>query len=284
MEELNNSVSKVDLMHLFTINTKTKERFYIGKLRNVERLYPHNYPEKAKEEQASYFNEMKRQLLAVDADVHELDKSPLIFNVRFKKEDIFLFQDYLPIVSARFNEKYHRTLPFRMNSDLRKMLSDVESTTSFTFIPSSPSGKLTSYTRFTTEGQTGVSKVHQEIEESLYAYLQSIGVSKDFIACDTASFGGKLADVVVKHDSINYSIYEIKTNMDLRKGFRESLGQLLDYANWENKINVNELVSVIPDTQTGPEIMDYIERVKQSLNLKLRVLLYDKSKNTFREV
>ena len=63
----------------------------------------------------------------------------------------------------------------------------------FTFIPvsSSLSGKHTSY-KVHYGRSDRVSKVHQEIEESLYAYLQSIGVSKISFALWHSKFGGKL--------------------------------------------------------------------------------------------
>ncbi len=283
-EDLDKTISFVDVVHLFTIRPYTKERFYIGKLFNVERLFDGNYPKNVKDAQKYYLPEMKSQLKLVGADFKRIVKSKLVFNVRIKKENINLFQDFIPIVSSCFNKQYTRTLPNKLTQELKKLLYNAELSTSFKFDSSSPVGKKTTYKRTNSGGKTNVSKLHQEIEEELYKYLLKNGVSKNSLACDTTSFGGKFADVVVQHSQDTYSIYEIKTNIDLRSGLRESVGQLLDYANWEKGIKIKELVSVVPDTQTGKQINDYISRIKSSLKYKLRILLYDKSLHTFKEV
>lgn len=283
-EKLKKSVSVVDLVHLFTINTNTKERFYVGKLLNAERIENGNYSKSVKDVQRRYLSEMKRQLTLVGADVNELDRFPLVFNVRVKKENIHLFQDYLPIISSWFNKQYNRTSPNEITPELKILLTNIESASKFKFIPSSPGGKKTAYTKTSIAGKINISKVHQEIEEHLYAFLKNNGIGVNSIACDTLSFGGKLADVVVQHSKNSYSIYEIKTNIDLRSGLREAVGQLLDYANWEKGITIKELIAVVPDTQAGQQINDYIARIKSSLTYSLKVLLYDNTNHNFKEI
>lgn len=282
--KLNSSIKKVDTVYLFTINPNSKERFYVGKLYDAEKLQPNEINKGVIRKIASYKNSMLQELRDTGANSLTLKNDPFIPNVRFKVVDKELFPEPFLIENSWFASHYFRTMPMKMDEALYELFDKLEEQLEFSFIPSSPETKVGSYTKHTKEGTTEVDKVHDEIEKALYSYLLKSGVPKSNIACDTTSFGGKLADVVVKLGNKEFNIYEIKTDTDLRRGLREAVGQLLDYATWEKSVTVKKINAVIPFSPVSSHIKQFIGRLKKNIHLRFEILLFDKDSNTFTSV
>lgn len=279
--KLNSSIKTVETVYLFTINPHSKERYYVGKLHQVENLQYDEINKKVLQTIKSYEEDMIMELKETGADYAAFKKDPFIPNVRFKIEAKELFPLPLIIQSSWFDSKYFRTAPMKMSQQLYSLLNDLEGQMKFCFIPSSPENKSGGYKKHTKEGATEVIKVHDEIEKALYNYLLKNGTNKSQIACDTTSFGGKLADVVVRLSSTNFDIYEIKTDTDIRRGLREALGQLLDYATWEKGVIVKNIYAILPYAPISDNLRDFISRLKKSVSLNLEILFFDKTNKTF---
>jgi hypothetical protein len=224
---------------------------------------------------------MVNQLRNCGADYKNLKAVPYLPNLRFRINSKEIFPNPLLIVNSWFDKKYFRTMPIKMNKELRLLFADLEKQNEFIFIPSSPAGKSNNYVRHTKEGKKNVNQLHLEIEQELYRYLLENGISKNNIACDTLSFGGKLADIVTKNNANSYSIFEIKTDPDFRRGLREAIGQLIDYSTWENSISVNKITAVLLQTNLSENLRKFILRVKRNLIINFDVMLYDRDKKVF---
>ena len=92
------------------------------------------------------------------------------------------------------------------------------------------------------------------------------GSEPDFIAIDLYEF---------------IDIYEIKTDSDIRRGLREAIGQLLDYATWEKGVTIKNIHAVLPYSPLSDKIKDFIQRIKSNININLEILFYDKTTKTF---
>jgi uncharacterized protein YjaG (DUF416 family) len=281
IEMLKLSVKTVETIYLFTINPNSKERIYVGKLHKVECLQQGEINKNVIETIRSYEKDMIQELKDTGANHSDLKKYPFVPNVRFKVEAKELFPTPMVINSSWFNKKYSRTMPMKMNSEIYALLNELEKKMQFGFLASSPKKKKGGYTKHTKEGTTQVEKIHDDIENALYNYLLQKGVSKSHIACDTTSFGGKLADIVVNFGDSNFDIYEIKTDTDIRRGLREAIGQLLDYATWEKGITIKNIHAVLPYSPISDNIKDFIQRIKRNIRINLEVLLYDKATEFF---
>lgn len=279
--KLNQAKKKIGTVYLFTINPNTKERFYVGKLFNAENISVEKTGSKIQKIFQKLHPEMLEELKEVGANYRVFKKSPFYPNVRFRIDDISLFQEPILIESSWFADKYYRTIPVKMTDELYSLLKNLETKSKFYFTPSTPDNKIGTYNKHTKEGATQVEKIHNEIERQLYKFLISEGILKSNIACDTTSFGGKLADVVVRIDNDTFNIYEIKTDIDTRRGLREATGQLLDYATWEKSISIKKIYAVLPYCSLSNDMIHYIDRLKKSITLDLNVLLYDKETKSF---
>jgi|GEM_PF-4960839 len=279
--KLNPDIKMINTVYLFTINPNTKERFYIGKLYEVEHLQSSEIKKQVREAVKSYQEEMTEELRSNGADYAAFKKDPFVPNLRFKIESKEIFPIPLLIESNLFDKKYFRTAPIKMTEELYLLLHDLEKLTQFHFIPSTPERKSGGYTKHTKEGITTVDKIHDDIEKSLYNFLLQQGVAKENIACDTTSFGGKLADIVVQLEQHTYDIYEIKTDTDIRRGLREAVGQLLDYATWETSVTINCIYAVLPYTPISEKIGAFIKRMRANISLDFKICLYNKEERTF---
>lgn len=281
VSKLNESIKKIGTVYLFTINPNSKERFYVGKLYDVDCLQFDDVNKSVLKTIESFKKDMVLELKATGADYSAFKKDPFVPNLRFKVESKEIFPAPLAIQSNWFARKYFRTMPMKMDAKLYDLLNGLETQIVFGFAPSSPDNKKGGYTKHTKEGTTQVDKVHNEIEKALYSYLIQMGIKKSNIACDTTSFGGKLADVVVNFGNDVFEIYEIKTDTDLRRGLREAVGQLLDYATWEKGVKVRKIHAVLPSVALSSHTKDFIRRLQKNLHLNLEVLLYDNTEKTF---
>jgi hypothetical protein len=223
---LNPDIKIIDTVYLFTINPNTKERYYIGKLHGVEHLQREDIPKSVSKTIRSYEQDMVNELKYYGADYTELKAEPFVPILRFKIESKEIFAEPLLIESSWFDQRYFRTTPMKMTDELSSLLRELKDRLKFNFVASSPDHKVGGYSRHIKEDTTTVDKIHNSIEKALYNYLLKKGIKKTNIACDTTSFGGKLADVVVRLNERTFEIYEIKTDTDIRRGLRHAIGTI----------------------------------------------------------
>lgn len=117
----------------------------------------------------------------------------------------------------------------------------------------------------------GISNIrlrHNDMQLTLHDKLAS-KYGKDNVGTENPSGNGLPIDVVVQNDDDTYSFYEIKTSHDPRICIREAIGQLLEYAYWNNRgPQVKNLVIV------GPNPMDdaaekYLTELKERYDLPI---------------
>lgn len=273
-----------DKIYLFTINPNTKERFYVGHIINVTRITPSEYNKKMNLLIKSNHQLMLNQLKSIGANYRNFDKHKYKPNIYFNTKDVTLFQTYIPILEAKFIKNYYRTMPYFADDFLMNMFDKLALNDKFIFEPSTPFNKLKKYRKTQKALVQDIDRLHQNIEEQLYKYLLNKGHKAINLACDSANFGANLADIVTKDKNGMYSIYEIKTNIDFRRGLRESLGQLLDYSHWHSNIKVNKIVSVLPYTNLSKELIEYCRRMKNCLNINFQLLMYNNENGSFEQI
>lgn len=282
VNRLNPSVRFLETLYLFTITPNTKQRFYVGKIRDVEVLHREVRGKKLIKAIEDNQPEMINQLQAIGANYAKIKSDPYNPNIRFETKSIELLPEWVLISNSWFDKQYFRTMPYEITGQLLNLFQNIETDLEFRFIPSTPFGKKHEYERFAKASNTTVVKTHQEMEVALYNHLLKKGIPKNKIACDTASFGGKLADVVVENkEGDSYEIYEIKTQIDLRRGLREAIGQLIDYSSWQTGKRVSKIYAVLPQTDISNNWKTFLLKVKDCIRIDLDILLFDKAKKTF---
>jgi hypothetical protein len=271
-------------LHLFTIEDKTKLRFYIGSIKNVERL---TYEEIIKEGIdtwiSQYLKEMENEVRFVHADYKKFRELKQLPNLRFTLDDLNLLPEPKIITSKTFINSYFRYRPFEVPYDL--LNSFQKKSDEVVFSPGGPGEKVSSYQRGKNENQKGlIKKYHNDIEKDLYIYLKNhLMINPNLISCGRTSIEGNIIDIAVIDNKMNYEIYEIKTTLNIRTNIRDAIGQLLDYAFWSNKIKIKKIIIVSP-SKLDEKSKEYLIRLQNILNVALEYWQYKKGSKIITEL
>lgn len=227
---------------LYSIDSETKERWWIGKIENVEvttkdeskRIYKIYRKNK-------WLKEMESQLADVDADIEDFKKIPqeTFATIKYKPSDLHLldeprqFSSKDPAVTSDYyNLKNRVSIPKFLKNE-------------FIFTSGHNKGKESS-TRSYTKSEKENSLFHNRMQTSIYKQLcadfgkNNVGTEQD------TGFGSRI-DVVVNEgekDRPKYIFYELKTSNSIRQCIREGFAQLLEYSYFPNKYLASKLIIV----------------------------------------
>lgn len=272
----------VDKVILFTINQNTSERFLIGEINQLEIIVNNETALKAAEDlMDKYYSVMRKELKMVDADLNGFHKQGFLANVRFKVNNINLYNKLLPVPNLS-KEKYRRFIPYKIYGGLEQTIDSYLSESKFIF-RNGIASTTTKYSKTSKKSIKTVERIHSEITNDLIEFLKpSYSVEKKNISVEKTSFGNNIADIVLKHTKDNISIIEVKTSDNVRRNIREALGQLLDYALWHSEIQVLELIIVVPNILNEREI-SLFEKIRSLVGLKLSLWRWDGSAINFND-
>lgn len=85
------------------------------------------------------------------------------------------------------------------------------------------------------------------------------------------NIGGKRVDLVVRTQKGSYDLYEIKTRPTARLCIREGLGQILDYAFFENNDNIGNLFIAGPN-EASPQEQKYMQSLSDFSPLPIKYI------------
>lgn len=263
---------------IYSINSDTKQRWWIGTLNNVQ-VIDENESKKVFKiyKENGWYEKMLAQLRAVDADVKEFKKNvkPAGFAViKFKPSDLQLLETPL---------EFSHTDP-AVTSDYYNLKNKVLDPSliypsGFVFHKGHNEGqasKITSYEKH----EATVSLLHNEMQTAIYNQLVDDFGEKNVGTEINAGMGNRI-DLVVRHKN-NYSFYELKTNNSVRKCIREAFGQLIEYANFYDDISIEKFVIVSPN-QSNSEIEDYLSMIRKKYNIPMYYRYFDIDTNTLHD-
>ena len=270
------NIDFIDEAYLFSIEPITKNRLLIAILRNIELLDPSSLPKKVKASFDFYAKDMVNELRIVNADYKELKHSEFYPHVKFDLNDATIFDEPLLINELKEGRKYNRFKPYKINSDLEKLLKETASPKAGIFLPGKRNIKDGGHTRVTKGHTKQIVGLHNLITKDLEAFLSpDFALKKQNISIEKTVFGNNIADIVLKKSSGTHTIIEIKTSNNIRYNIREALGQLLDYLSWDENFKVDELIIVSP-SPISEHHLGYFERIQKSLKIKLVYWEYQK--------
>lgn len=114
-----------------------------------------------------------------------------------------------------------------------------------------------------------ISLRHNAMQHKLFDRLVAKH-GKDAVGTEIATGNGTRIDVAVEADD-GYRIYEIKPYQSPRACIRDALGQLLEYAHWQNEFNATELIVVGP-RKIDADAKQYLELLRELYQLPISYL------------
>jgi len=263
-------------IYLYTINAKTKEKFWIGKLNNVEVLTRVESDKIFGEyEKKGWIQDMRNDLLNLKLSTKGLGdyKGSGLFNVRFKPSDFERYPDKTLITKNETSiTSFYYIL---LNMDNKPL---IEQTADGKFIlgrcnPSSRHSKTTIKKRFV-EKTIEYPFIHHEISKGLEQFLKR---DYDNVYAENQTGFKTSIDLVATKGKLTY-FYEIKTYNDVRTCIRQAIGQLFEYSYFPDKQLADKIFIVTPHLIADKNLIAYIKTLQDKVNLPISYMCYDMEK------
>lgn len=265
-------------LFLFTVNSETKERFWIGKLDNAEIIAAKKSEEiKQVYKRKGWLNEMKSDLEKLEIDSSNLDKwdGGNLFNVRFKPEDFTPYPSGT-LISENDNSitSYHYIL-----LHLHKTPSIEDEANSVFRLgdcrPESRSNATTLKKKYE-EKYIEYPYLHHQISFALEQVLR-----KDFdkVFAEHRTGNSTYIDLVAERKG-KLSFYEIKTHNNVMTCIRMAIGRLLEYTCYPEQKLAEKIYIVTPHRIKDKRIIKYLTFLRDSMGLPLHYMCFDVDSNS----
>lgn len=266
---------------LYTIDSISKKRFWIGEINNVE-VIDSIEAEKIKEVyiENDWHNEMESQIVDCSANAEGFSdwNGVDLFNVKFLPTDVKFNSDYYELPKENKIYELSRYSFANYEDELTPQKIDKEFVFNYDNLEQSGNyvDKLkigsSSYDR--EPKAIEVTYVHKAICDGIKAKFISQFGHKNISTENQAGYGNNRIDLVVKNEN-KYIFYEIKAYNSSRTSIREAIGQLLEYSYWVNKDNANKLVIVSQKLGDLDDSKIYIKHIRDKFGLPIYFQTFD---------
>lgn len=252
---------------LYSINNNTKERWWIGEIKNVEittqdeskkiyKIYKRN----------KWLKEMESQLADVNADIKDdFKKTPQEYfaTVKYKPSDLHLLDE-----PRQFSSKDPA-----ITSDYYNLKNKISNPTflknEFNFTPGHNKGKE-STTRTYRKNIKENDLFHNRMQTLIYDQLCSV-FGKDNVGTEQDTGFGSRVDIVVnegKKKKPKFTFYELKTSNSIRQCIREGLSQLLEYSFFPDK-NIASKLIIVSQNKLNKDNKIYLKILREKFSIPI---------------
>ncbi len=248
---------------LFTINDKTKQRYWVGEILDVERVSNEDAtPILSEYKKKGWYAEMQEQLGEYSKGI----SNELEVNLRYRPENLRKFDILKPVDR---NEPNVKTSYYTSLYNLKTIFKLEDH---FVFQP----GFRTEETEIDAKGgsphRSHISKRHPDIQKALYHYLVN-EYGKKNVGTEIRTPIGTEIDIVTKHGD-EYDLYEIKTTSDIRLCIREALSQLLEYGLYHTDIKVRNY-HIVGSIVLTNDAQNYLRTLRNKYSIPIDYIQVD---------
>lgn len=241
---------------LVTINDKTRQRYWVGEILDVEPVFNKEAKTILSEyKKKGWYAEMQEQLKDY------IEKIPAGFAFYLRKYDILKPVDrnepnvktnyYTSLYNLKTIFKPEDHFVFQPGSRIEETEIDV---------PNGPSHR------------SHISKRHPVIQKVLYDYLVKKYGSGNVGTENSTSIGTEI-DIVTKNGD-EYNLYEIKTALDIRLCIREALSQLLEYGLYRTDIKVRNYY-IVGSIVLTDDARNYLNALRKKYHIPVNYIQVD---------
>ena len=270
----NKYIGKKYNLLLYTIYGVTKQKYWIGWINNIEvvnikesqKIYDY-YLKKGWIEE--FKNDLKKLQLWNNKINSYWNRSISHFNVKFRSEEVELFNKPLSFINNKLFEKPRYILNYVPDKLNKQELIETG------FDPNSgsenPSNKKSKSTR-TVNAEIEIPAKHRDILNGFMKYLKR-NYRGQLIKKESKAFGNSKIDLFRK-TADGYIFYEIKSYNILLKSLRMAIGQLLEYNCYPNDKNAIKMY-LVSDKAPDPNFQKYINHLNKIINIPFGYIQFD---------
>lgn len=252
-------------LHLYTINSDTKERYWIGRIIDAEVISE----EESRKiwlvyKKSGWNDEMAAQLgsVGLDAESIRTARPERFFNLKFRTNDLDILADRVQFGAddSAVTSTYYTTLPhFSGPPSALKISSE------FQFVAGHTERVLRS-SRSTKKNSGEIDLAHNRMQTAIYAQLREEYGEKCVGTENSAGLGSKI-DVVLKSKT-SHVFFEIKTSNSLKACIREAIGQLLEYGYWSGKEPAEKFI-IVSHNSINDEASRFLQLVRKKFGVPI---------------
>ncbi len=262
----NKYIGNVFDIHLYTINSETKETWWLGMINNAwivdaeesEKVY-NEYKKRG------FLKEMIHQLEVIEADVKELSLTTPqnFFNVKYKPNDLRLLDEPQKVSNK------DKSISGKYYSSFNTYISTPQSITIepkiFTLQGDSNPSDILKTTRYYSYGVSEVNLSHNIMVASS---LKQLKKECDKAFANVSTTQGTFVDVVTE-DKGKCIFYEFKISPTFKACIREALSQIMEYAYYPDRTIAHKLIIV-----SGNDINEDGKKYMKRLRTEFRIPVY----------
>jgi hypothetical protein len=263
---------------LYSINSETKKRFWIGEITNLdvitsieaERIKKIYYGK-------GWLNEMEEQIKASGANNNGFSNwvGLDLFNVKFRLTDILINDPYYELLNNHPVNELSRYAFGHFKEEYKLVEQGLNDT--FSFITKvdinedDTSPKSKTYIR--QPKSVEIEYIHKAISNSLVKTLKEVYGIESVTPEHPAGYGANKIDIVVNNKN-HLIFYEIKTFNSIKTSVREALGQLLEYCFYPDLNKAKELI-VVTQYPADSATKKYFSHLRTTFNIPIYYQSYD---------
>ncbi len=261
---------------LYSINSKTKERWWLGEIKDVEVVTDKEskkiYGEYKKRH---WLKEMHEQLKDASANVSEFKAiRPEDFScIKYKIKNLHILDEPRKFSS---NDPAVKSDYYNLKNMFEKPSLE---NNQFKFKHGHTDGKRKTKSIYKSH-RSETDLLHNHIQNVAYRFLSAKHGEKN-IGTEQPTGLGTMIDIVQKKGG-NYIFYEIKTSNTIKSCLREALSQLMEYAYYPNNKRAIKLVVISPNKITN-DAKTYLNKLRKKFKLPLHYQQFDVEKNELNE-
>ncbi len=217
------------------------------------------------------------ELKDVNAVHTEILKTGLLPTLKFKWKDAIIFEEPIPVTIE--DSKYRRYQPYKLTPELEKFANTkIFEKPKLKFL-SGKSKNKSSYTISRKKGKREVKSLHVEILDYLYKHLLRKN-DKSNLSVEKSIVNGKIIDLLERIKKNKFNFYEVKTSNSGLTNIRDAIGQILEYALIDNKINTNKLIVIGPADLKDYE-SKYLIRLRNIISIEIEYWYFNTEEKIF---
>lgn len=250
-------------LSLFTIDDKTKQRYWVGEILDVEPvLYNKAKTIISEYKKKGWYAEMQEQL----KEYTDIMQNGFAFNLRYRPENLRKYDVLRPVDKKEPNVKtsYYTSL-YNLKTIFK--LED-----HFVFQPGFRTEETEIDAKNGSSRRSHISKRHPVIQKALYDYLVK-KYGKENVGTEHPTSIGTEIDIVTKHGD-EYDLYEIKTTSDIRLCIREALSQLLEYGLYRTDIKVRNYY-IVGSIVLTDDAKNYLNALRKKYHIPVNYIQVD---------
>jgi len=263
-----NYAGEVINLLFYTIDNKSRSRYWVAAAKNVEVLLPEESADALKRlEKRNVLKEMRRQVTDLDLDASQLsDADPTqIINLRYRPEDLAVFEP-IQFPVGRLGADYYGILQ-DVPDDQRGVLQGQDAAAEVTERNiNTLTSKRVAYAS-STEVDLKQKQWQKELKKTLAIALPEAHVYVE------ADVHGHSVDIYVEQGGKRFFI-ELKTQSVVRRAIREALAQLMEYSFWPPKQPRADVLVIVAPGVAQPAEQEYLAFLRKKFGIPIYYLQY----------